>query len=380
MVGTWMQSTAQGYLVYELTRSPAYLGYVSFAAGVPTWLFMLWAGVIADRMDRRKLLVLTQSAMMIPAILLAILTFTHWVQPWHIIVLAVLLGVANAFDGPARQAFILELVEDRRDLTNAIALNATLFNSAVVIGPAMGGLAYALVGPGWCFTLNAISFIAVISALLLMRVQPFTESKNRRVSLQDMAAGLVFVAKNRVVLLITLTIGIASIFGIGLMTLMPAWAVEILHGGPQTNGLILSARGFGALAGSLAVASLSKIRFRGRIWMLGLFLLPTMFLLFSFSRSLPVALFFMVLCGLGFVFTANTSNALVQTRIPDALRGRVMSAYLLVFFGSFPIGSLFAGQMAEFIGEPRTALISSIVLLVYVIFLFLRFPEMRSLE
>jgi MFS family permease len=380
MVGTWMQSTAQGYLVFELTGSPAYLGYVSFAAGVPTWIFMLWAGVIADRMDRRKLLAIIQSCMMLPAIILAILTFTGLVQPWHILILAVMLGTANAFDGPIRQALLPELVEDRRDLTNAIALNAALFNSAVVIGPAIGGLAYAWLGPGWCFTFNAVSFLAVITALLMMRVQYLPQSTRRHISLQEMAAGLVFVAKNRAVLLLTLTIGMASIFGIGLMTLIPAWAVNILHGGPQTNGVILSARGIGALAGALAVASLGQMRYRGRLWASGLFILPIMMLLFSFSRYLPLSLFIMVLTGLGFVFTANTSNALIQTRIPDELRGRVMSAYLLVFFGSFPIGSMLAGQMAEYLGEPLTLVISSLVLLVYVAFLFLRFPEMRNLE
>jgi len=161
---------------------------------------------------------------------------------------------------------------------------------------------------------------------------------------------------------------------------MPAWAVEVLKGGAQTNGLILSARGLGALCGSLVVASLSQIRFRGRIWAGGLLLLPTTFLLFSFSRNQPLSLFIMVFVGLGFVFTANTSNALVQTRIPDELRGRVMSAYLLVFFGSFPLGSLLAGQMAEYFGEPRTALISCLVLITYVVFILLRFPELRRLE
>jgi MFS family permease len=176
LVGTWMQGTAQGYLVYELTRSPAYLGYVGFAAGVPSWLFMLYGGVIADRMSRRTLLVITQTCMMLLAFLLAGLTFTGRVQPWHIIVLAFLLGTANAFDAPARQAFVLEMV-DRQHLTNAIALNSTMFNLGTAIGPAMAGITYSLFGPAWCFTINAFSFLAVIAALLLMKLKPVEQEK-----------------------------------------------------------------------------------------------------------------------------------------------------------------------------------------------------------
>ena len=375
-----MQITAQGFLVYELTNSPAYLGLVSFAAGVPTWIFILWAGVAADRFPRRNLMILIQAAMMVPAFILAGLTFAGRVQPWHIVGLAVVLGIANAFDGPVRQAFVPELVEDRHDLTNAIALNATMFNLAVVIGPAVGGLAYAWVGPGWCFLLNAVSFLAVIVALALMHPRPVQVSPRQQISVSEVAAGLVFVLRNKVVLLLTLTIGLASIFGVGVMALMPAWAVQVLHGGPQTNGLILSARGLGALVGSIAVASQGPVHSRGRLWAAGIFLLPVMMLIFSFTRWQPISLVVMALVGLSFMLTANTSNALIQSRIPDELRGRVMAVYLLVFFGSFPLGSLLAGQMAESLGEPLTVFIHSLVLTAYAVFLWLRFPQMRKLE
>ena len=172
LVGTWMQTTAQGYLIFQLTGSPAYLGYASFASGMPSWLFMLYAGVLSDKISRRRMLVITQVVMMTLALVLAGLVFTGLVLPWHILVLALLLGVANAFDAPARMAFTVELVDDRRDLTNAIALNATMFNSATFVGPAIGGLAYAAFGPGWCFTINGISFIAIIIGLLMMRISP----------------------------------------------------------------------------------------------------------------------------------------------------------------------------------------------------------------
>ena len=379
LVGTWTQSAALGYLVYELTGSPAYLGYVNFASGAPAWLFTLGAGVVADRISRRKLMILVQTSMVIPAAVLAVLTFSNQVQPWHIIVLAAMTGVATSLDAPIRQAFVPELVE-RENLTNAIALNSTMFNTAVMLGPAIGGLLYAWVGPGWCFTINAVSFIAVILALILMKLSAQAPVQRQQVTRQDMAAGLVFVSKNRDVMVLILTVGLVSIFGIGLLALMPAWAVEVLHGGPQTNGVILSARGFGAIVASILVASLGHTRHRGRLWAAGIIILPSMLLVFSFMRLLPLSLLAMTGVGLGFMLAANTSNAMVQTRVPDELRGRVMSVYILVFFGSFPIGSLLAGQMAEHFGEPITMVINSGLLLVYALFLLLRFPRLARLS
>lgn len=365
--------------MYELTASPAYLGYVNFASGAPAWFITLWAGIVADRMPRRRLMILVQSSMVAPAVILAALTFTNQVQAWHIVVLAAITGVATAFDAPIRQAFVPELV-DRENLTNAIALNSTMFNSAVMLGPAIGGLMYAWVGPGWCFTINAISFLAVILALIMMKLSVVKPVHSQHVTRRDITAGLEYVFKNRDVLLLVLTIGLVSVFGIGLLALMPAWSVEVLHGGPQTNGVILSARGFGAIVASIIVASLGHTRHRGRLWSAGIVILPTMLLVFSFMRVLPLSLLAMVGVGMGFMLAANTGNAMIQTRVPDELRGRVMSVYVLVFFGSFPIGSLLAGQMAEYLGEPITLIINSSLLLIYVIFLLLRFPRLTRLS
>ena len=379
LVGTWTQTAALGYLVYELTRSPAYLGYVNFASGAPAWFFTLIAGIVADRLPRRNLLILVQSSMMVPAFILAGLTFTKTVQPWHIILLAAFTGIATSFDGPIRQAFVPELV-DKDHLTNAIALNSTMFNSAVMLGPAIGGMLYAWVGPGWCFTINAISFLAVILALALMKISLHATPSKERVKRADLSAGMSFVIHNRDVLVLTITVGMISVFGIGLLALMPAWAVEILHGGPQTNGVIYSARGFGAIIASLVVASLGHTRYRGRLWSAGIVIMPVMLLVFSLMRWLPLSLLSMIGVGMGFMLAANTSNAMIQSRIPDALRGRVMSVYVLVFFGSFPIGSLLAGQMAEYLGEPITMIINSVLLLVFASFLLLRFPRLARLE
>jgi MFS family permease len=367
LVGTWMQSAAQGYLVYELTKSPAFLGYVSAANGIPSWIFTLYAGAIADRMPRRTLMVITQSAMMVLAFILAALAFTHLVQPWHIIVLAFMLGICNAFDAPARQAFVLEMV-DREVLTNAIA-----------IGPAVGGLAYAWVGPEWCFTLNGLSFVAVIIALLMMKLKPMPHMARKPVSFRDIADGLVYVARDSTLRLLIANLGVTTIFGLGIATLIPAWAVNILHGDSATNGFLLSARGIGSLIGALMIAALGRRNIRGRLWTYGSFVLPIFLLIFAAMRWLPLSLVAMVGIGWGFVMINNVSNALVQTHIVDEMRGRVMGIYTLVFFGSMPIGSFLAGSVAEALGEPPTAVISASILIVFA-FLVLWRTKIREME
>src|SRR5262249_16874675 len=220
LFGTWMQTTAQGYLVFQLTQSPAYLGYVGFAAGVPAWLFRVYGGVIADRMPRRTLMLITQTAMMILAFVLAGLVFAGLVQPWQIVILAFLLGVANAFDGPARLAFVVELV-DREDLTNAIALNATMFNLATATGPAVAGLTYALIGPAWCFTLNGLSFLAVITALLRMKLPPKPAAR-RASTWADLGEGVRYIAREPAIRTLIGLVGMTSLFGISFATLFPA--------------------------------------------------------------------------------------------------------------------------------------------------------------
>jgi predicted MFS family arabinose efflux permease len=359
-----MQSAAQGFLVYELTKSPAFLGYVSAANGLPSWLFTLYAGAIADRVPRRTLIVITQSVMMLLAFVLAVLTFTGLVQPWHIIVLAFLLGICNAFDAPARQAFLLEMV-DRDVLTNAIALNSAMFTSAVVIGPAVGGLAYAWVGPEWCFTLNGLSYIAVIAALLLMKLKPMIQTSRKTASLSDIKEGLAYVMHHPTVRMLIANLAVTTIFGLGIATLVPAWAVNVLHGDSTTNGFLLSARGIGSLIGALMIAALGMRNIKGRLWTYGSFVLPIFLLIFSAIRVLPPALLAMAGIGWGFVMINNVTNAMVQTQIVDEMRGRVMGIYTLVFFGSMPIGSFLAGYVAEVLGEPATAVISASVLLVF---------------
>jgi MFS family permease len=379
LVGTWTQSAAQGYLIYQLTKSPAYLGYASFANGLPTWIFTLYAGAIADRVSRRTLMLITQSGMMALAFIMAILTFTNTVQWWHILILSFLLGVCNAFDAPARQAFVVEMV-DREDLTNAIALNSTMFNMAVVLGPAFGGLIYAWVGPGWCFTINAFSFIAVIIALLLMRLKPFIPVRTNRSTISDVKEGLKYVVNHSSVRMLISNLFITTLFGLGIATLIPAWSVEVLGGNAATNGFLMAARGFGSLIGALALAALGRIRFRGKIWTINSLLLPVMMIIFAFMHSLLPSLLAMAAMGLTFMMIVNLSNSMVQTRIADEMRGRVMGVYTFFFFGAMPLGSLISGWVADIIGEPLTVIISALILFVFALWVVWRQPAMRAME
>jgi MFS family permease len=377
VIGTWMQSTAQGYLVYELTESPAYLGYVGFALGAPSWLFTLYGGVIADRISRRRLLLITQTGMMLLAFILGFLVFTNSVQPWHILLLAFLLGVGFAFDNPARQAFVVEMV-GQEDLRNAIALNSATWNSGLVIGPAIGSLVYALVGPGWCFVINGITFLSVIGALLMMKMKPFVPVPRSKSVLSDIRDGLRYVRSESMIILLMLSMAVTSLFGLGYVTLLPAWAVNVLDGDVRTNGFLLSARGAGALIGALILASTGNRRNTGKMWTWGSFIFPVALLIFSMARWLPLSFALLTCAGWGFIVLVNASNAMLQARVPDDLRGRVMSVFSLMLIGGLPLSSLMVGTMAGIIGEPTTLFLCGLVLLFFAVYIWLFQPTLRK--
>ena len=380
LVGTWMQSTAQGYLVFDLTHSAAFLGYVSIANGLPSILFTLFGGVIADRIPRRKMIVITQTSMMVLAAVLAFLTFSNFVRPWHIILLAFLLGISNAFDTPARQSFVAELVE-RKDMTNAIALNSTMFNIGTVVGPAIAGLVYAWLGPGWCFTINAISFIAVIIALLLMKLSAFTPPvSSGKSAVKEMMEGLRFAMADKTIRCLLINLGIIGLFGFALLNLMPAWAVDVLKGDVKTNSWLLSARGVGSLIGALMIAYIGSGGTRGKVWTLGYLLTPIFFYIFAFIRWVPASLFMLVLIGWSVMAMINTTNALIQSHVPDNLRGRVMGVYALIFMGGTPIGAFISGELADIIGSPNTVILFTTVVLIAGWVTFFKRPQMRSLN
>ncbi len=378
LFGTWMQTTAQGFLIYELTHSATYLGLVGFAGGLPTWIFMLYAGVLADRFPRRWVMVFTQAFMALLAFILALLVFAHWVLPWHVLVLAFLLGVANAFDAPARQAIVTDLVEDKEDMPNAIALNATMFNGASVIGPAVAGVIYALFGPGWCFTLNGLSFFAVIAALWAMTSVPGSRRGPRKSALADVREGIRYTFSHSVILTIIGLVAVTSLFGQTFVNIIPAWTVTILKGNAAMNGLLYSARGVGALVCALGIAALGRFHFKGKLLTLGSFLFPLMLMIFALTRSLRLSLLLLVGAGAGAIMVFNMANALVQTLVADRLRGRVMSIYSFTFFGFLPIGALWIGVMTERFGAPWALIVNSGVLFISAFIIWLFVPALRA--
>jgi MFS family permease len=379
LFGTWMQITAQSYLVFELTHSPAYLGYVSFAFGVPSWIFMLYGGVIADRMSRRRLLIITQSSLMLLAFALATLIFLEAIMPWHILVFVFCLGIANAFDAPARQAIVFELV-DRKDITNAVALNSTLFNLSAVVGPAAAGIIYMLLGPAWCFALNGASFVALIAALLLMDLKKQAVPVQTSSALSSLKEGIRYVVKDAAILPLMCLVALTALFGFSFMTLIPAWAVSVLGGDATTNGLLQSARGAGAVLSALLIASLGHFKFRGKLLTVGTFALPILLFVFALTRKLYPSLMMMLGVGISLVFIMNLANAMLQTLVSDQLRGRVMSIFSLTYFGIMPIGGLLVGTIAEHTSEPTTIVLSSLMYLGCSVMIWIFVPKLRKLE
>jgi MFS family permease len=379
LTGTWMQNVAQAWLVYKLTNSPFKLGVVSFAAGVPVLSFSLWAGVVADRMPKRRLLLVTQTGMMTLAFILAADMFLGTVQWWHVGILAFLLGTANAFDAPARQAFVVEMV-GRRELMNAIALNSAMFNSARIIGPALAGVTLAAVGAAWCFVLNGVSFLAVIGGLALMDVKPYVGAASTESALRQMRDGVSYIWHHPFVRTLIALVAVSNMFALGYMALLPAFAQDVLHVGTVGYGFMTTAIGVGALGGALVIASLGDYQHKGLMLTAGNLLSPVMVIALSFSRSFHLTMGFLVVAGLGFMTQNATANTLVQTTVPDALRGRVMSVYMMVFQGFFPIGSLIAGAVAENFGVPAGAAFGGIIALAYGLYLHWRAPQLRALR
>jgi MFS family permease len=377
LFGSWMQMTAQGFFIFELTHSPAFLGYVGFANGIPTWLFMMYGGVIADRFSRRKIMIITQTIMMLLAFILAALTFTQIVEPWHILLLTFGLGMANAFDAPARQAFVNELVT-REDLLNAIALNSMMFHSAAAIGPAVAGITYAMFGPGWCFTINGISFLAVIYNLYIMKFQPVSKRIAGKSALKELQDGLRYLRTQKTILLIMLVVSFSTFFGLSLATLFPAWAVKVLHGNAATNGFLQTARGIGAVLCSLFIASVSRFIVRGKILMTGLISLPVFLLLFSLNSSFVISSLILIGIGAAVIAVNNLSNGLTQTLVSEEYRGRVMGVYSFSFFGFMPIGALWIGTLAEHFGSPVAILINSIILFIFAGVVWFYAPKLRK--
>ncbi len=376
LFGTWMQITAEGFLIFELTHSPLYLGYVGFASGIPAWLFMFYGGIIADRYSRRTILIFTQTLMMLLALTLAVLTFFQVVQAWHIILLAFFLGLANAFDAPARQTFLLEIV-DKENVINAIALNSTMYNSARVVGPAIAGLVYAAFGPAWCFALNGFSFLGVITALIKMNIKHTIYTEPRKSITKELKEGIKYTATHPMIRNLIILVSAINLFGISFVTLIPAWAVKILHGDATTNGILQSARGVGALLTALMIASLSSSKYVYRLLTIGIFSFPISLIIFASLHQMTITLLSLFWTGAGIILIFNLSNGILQNLVRDDLRGRVMSFYSFTSFGFQPIGALIIGIIAEHYGESNSVLICAFIT---IIFSFVIWNSMRKVE
>jgi MFS family permease len=377
LVGTWMQSVAESWLIYRLSGSSFLLGAIGFANQIPAFLLGPIGGHIADRYDRRRVLVMTQTAAMTLAFLLAALTLSNVIREWHIFVLATCLGIVNAFDLPARQAFLVQMVE-REDLINAIALNSSMFNGARIVGPAVAGLLVAAIGEGWCFFANGVSYIAVIISLLLMNVPRLAPRGVASSPLANIREGLRYVGVTRPIRALLLLLGVVSFTAMPYAVLMPIFADRILHTGARGLGILMGCSGAGALAGSILLAMRSTVFGLGRWVTYAAMGLGATLILFGISRSFALSCTILFFVGFSMIVQMSSSNTLIQSMVPDELRGRVMAAYTMTFMGSGPLGALLSGVVAQSIGAPATLTIGGAISIVAAIVFGLRLPTLRG--
>jgi MFS family permease len=353
LIGTWMDTVAESWLVYRLSHSALLLGLAAFASQIPVFVFGPLGGVLADRHDRRKILLWTQTLSGVLAMVLAILTLTHAVTIWQVIALAAGLGLVNAVDMPTRQAFVVDLVE-RKDLMNAIALNSSMFNAARVVGPAVAGLLVAGVGEGWCFFANALSYIAVIIGLAMIRSRQRTGHGSGTSAVHQLKEAFRFVVREKPILVLLLLLAVVSLAGMAYSVLMPIFADEILNGGPRGLGLLMGSAGVGALGGAVTLAMKREIDGLGRWITLGATGFGAALIVFGQSRLLWLSFVVMLVAGYAMMVQMSSLNTVIQSMVPDRLRGRIMAIYTATFMGMAPLGALLSGTLAHRIGAPLT--------------------------
>jgi MFS family permease len=379
LIGTWMQQIAINWLVYRLTNSALLLGVVGFTSRIATFLLASLAGVLADRWNRHRVLVITQTLSMIQAMVLAVLVLTGTIAVWHIIVLSLLLGLINALDIPTRQSFIVDMIEKREDLGNAIALNSSMVNGARLIGPSMAGILIATLGEGICFLLNGLSFIAVVVSLLAMKITPKNrEIQNSRV-LQGLKEGYSYAFGFAPIRSVLLLLGLVSLMGMPFTVLMPIFAEKILQGGPRALGFLLGATGVGAIVGSIYLASRKSVVGLGRIVVISSNLFGIGLVAFSLSHVFWLSLLIMLVIGFGMMVQMASSNTILQTLVEEDKRGRIMSFYAMAFMGMVPFGSLLAGSLANTIGAPQTVMIGGITVILGSIIFAKKLPSLRRM-
>jgi MFS family permease len=379
LVGTWITRIATSWLVYRLTGSLFLLGVVGFCGQIPTLLLTPFTGVLVDRWNRHRILVATQVLSMLQSLALALLVFSDRITVAWILALQVVQGVINTFDTPARQAFVVEMVEDRAHLANAIALNSTMVNASRIIGPSIGGLLIAAVGEGWCFMADAISYVAVIASLLVMDVTPRERPPRTTDLREELVTGFRYVARFVPVRTALTLLALVSLLGMPYTVLMPAIATDVLHGGAHTLGFLMTASGAGALGGALYLASRRTVLGLGRAMALATTAFGTGLILFALSHTLWISLLVLPLVGAGMMITMASTNTIVQTIVQEDLRGRVMAFYTMAFLGTAPIGSLLAGYEADHIGTAYTILAGGVGCLLTAGWFTLRLPLLRQM-
>jgi MFS family permease len=379
LIGTWIQLTAMPWLVYHVSGSVVLLGVIGFAGQIPALLLSPFSGVLTDRWNRYRILVVTQILSMLQALLLAVFFFTGVLEIWHIALLSVFLGCINAFDTPARQSLFIEMIGNKEDLGNAIALNSSMVNAARLVGPSIAGILIAYTNEGVCFLINGISYLFVLISLLAMKLNKHAIHHKKTNLFQDLKEGIRYVAGFAPLKYLILSIGLSSLMGMQFGVFLPVFAKDILSGGSHTFGFLMGASGVGALAAALYLASKKSVIGLFRRIPFAAFVFGAGLLCFSFSRNLSLSLLLIMMTGLGMMFQTAASNTIIQTITDDHMRGRVMSFYNMAFMGAAPFGSLIAGGLAGLIGAPYTMMSGGICIIAGALFFWYKLPVLRKM-
>ncbi|MCM0081470.1 MFS transporter [Geomonas sp. Red32] len=379
LIGTWMQQVAMSWLVYRLTGSALLLGTIGFTSQIPTFVVSPFAGVLADRWNRRRLLIATQSLAMLQALVLTLFVFSGTIQVWHLVVLSLVLGVVNGCDIPIRQSFVIEMVEEKEALANAIALNSSMVNAARLIGPSLAGMMISAMGEGACFAINTVSYLAVLLSLILMRITPRPVRPKEKSVLHELREGIAYAVKFPPIRDLLLLLALISLMGMPYAVLMPVFAKDVLHGGPHTFGFLMGAAGVGALTGTVYLATRSTVLGLGRLIVIACSLFGLGIAGFAFSHSQWLSLLMLLPAGFGAMVQVASSNTILQTIVEDDKRGRVMSLFTVSFMGMTPFGSLFAGAVAARLGAPITVQIGGAACLLGALIFSFRLPGLRAM-
>jgi MFS family permease len=378
VIGTWMTKVATAWLVYRMTGSPLLLGVVGFSGQIVSFVLGPIAGVWVEGLDRRRMLVWTQAAAAVQSLALAALTLGHVITLWEIIALSALQGLINALDTPGRQSFLVQIVQDRDDLGNAIAINSSMSNGARLIGPAIAGMVIGAAGEGWCFAIDGISYVAVIASLLMMRLPPVQARRHKGGMIEQMREGWDYVRTHRPIRTVLLLFALVSLMGYPWGVLLPVFAGRVLHGGPHTLGWLSTAAGVGALVSGLSLTLRKSTAGLSRMLQVATAMLGAALILFGLSHTLWLSLALMICVGFGMLQAAAVCNTIVQSLVAEDKRARVMSYYTMAFYGAAPFGSLLAGALAEWIGAPHTVMVTGVFCLAGCLWFTFELPRTRA--